>query len=115
MEFEYKILAEPIKKEDLKPLSLKMEPNIVKAVCDIEKEIIAIDAPMHIDLRDILIENGSEPKNLWGINIYPDKSGDDMVEFDSMINIRPLTNRSRGIEDKEIREKIISIVSKWVQ
>ena len=37
MEFKLKVLNEPIEKETLIPLSLKMEPNLVKAVVDIEK------------------------------------------------------------------------------
>ena len=41
---------------------------------------------------------------------------EEMVEFDSMINIRPSQgNRSRGIEDKEIREKVKKIVTKWLK
>uniref|UniRef100_A0A7C4R689 Uncharacterized protein n=1 Tax=candidate division CPR3 bacterium TaxID=2268181 RepID=A0A7C4R689_UNCC3 len=92
-----------------------MEPNLVKAVVDIEKETIAIDAALHIDLRDVLVENGSEYKNLWGINLYPDNSGDELVEFDSMINIRPPINRSRGVEDENIRVKILEIVKKWIK
>ena len=36
---------------------------------------------------------------------------DEWVEFDSMINIRPSQgNRSRGVENVEIREKIINFV-----
>ena len=97
------------------PLSLKMDPPFVKGVVDVEKEMVAIDASMHIDLRDVLLENGSTPSNLWGINLYPDQSFEEMVEFDSMINIRPPHNRSRGVEDEKIREKIITIVKKWIQ
>jgi len=41
--------------------------------------------------------------------------GDEFVEFDSLINIRPSTgNRSRGVEKEEIRRKIISIVSRRI-
>ena len=42
--------------------------------------------------------------------------GDEFIEFDSMINMRPSQgNRSRGIEDKEIRKKIIEIVTKRIK
>lgn len=39
-----------------------------------------------------------------------------MIEFDSLINIRPgRGNRSRGVEDAAIRERIIQIVGALVQ
>ncbi len=58
---------------------------------------------------------GSQQENLWGINIYPLKTSEDWIEFDSMINIRPSqNNRSRYIDDPIIRKKIITIVNKLV-
>ncbi|MBN1824428.1 MAG: hypothetical protein JW803_08925 [Endomicrobiales bacterium] len=54
-----------------------------------------------------MIENGFKQGNLWGINLYPEKSGTEFVEFDSLINVRPSQkNTSRGVEDPGIREKI---------
>jgi len=51
-------------------------------------------------------------KHLWGINLYPELEGEDFIEYDSMINLRPsLENRSRGVEDPKIREKIKKLVS----
>ena len=48
-------------------------------------------------------------------NLYLEKSGDDFIEFDSMVNIKPaFGNRSRGVENEEIREKIKKIVKKIV-
>ena len=42
--------------------------------------------------------------------------GDDFVEFDSMINMRPSQgNRSRSVDSPEIRKKIMEIVSKKVE
>jgi hypothetical protein len=39
----------------------------------------------------------------------------DRIEFDSMINIRPSQgNRSRGVDDPEIREKIVRIIQKLI-
>ncbi len=93
----------------------RMFGNMVKAVVDIEKKIVAIDAEMHADLEQLLLESNSEQKNLWGINFYPEMTGEDFVEFDSMINVRPSQkNRSRGVDDPEIRKKIIEVVSVWI-
>ena len=91
--------------------------NMVKAVVDIERQIMAMDAELHADEEAALLENGSCQEDLWGINIYPelDRNDPDFVEFDSMINLRPSqNNRSRGVEDNETRKKIISIVGKLI-
>lgn len=90
--------------------------NLIKAVVDIEKEIMAVDGELHADLSELLAENGSRHENLWGINIYPEAGKDDWIEFDSMINLKPLLgNRTRGVDNPEIKEKILKIVSKIVK
>ena len=90
--------------------------NLVKAVVDMEKEAMAIDGELHADEQALLLEQGSKQQNIWGINLYPDKTGDDFVEFDSVINIRPLQkNRSRGVENEEIRKKILEIVNNLIK
>ena len=54
--------------------------------------------------------------DLWGINLHFDLQPPDMVEFDSIINIRPRQgNPSRGVEDSTLREKIVKIVGELVQ
>ena len=89
---------------------------MVKAVVDVERELIAVDAELHSDLEALLLEDGSKQKSLWGINLYSEIQGDDFVEFDSMINLRPSQgNRSRGVEDKELCKKIIGIVAKRIK
>jgi len=102
--------------DELKTMSKKMFSGLVKAVVDIEKEIMVVDAEVHADEESLLLENESQQENLWGINIYPDKVGhEDWIEFDSMINLRPsFGNSSRGVDDPQVREKIIKIVTKLV-
>jgi len=90
--------------------------DMVKGVVDIERDLLAVDAELHADLEALLLEDGSRQNNLWGINLYPELSGDQFVEFDSMINLRPSQgNKSRGVEDEEIRKQIIAIVSRKVK
>lgn len=111
-----KIVTEKISIKELKEMSAKMFGNLMKAVIDIEKKIMAVDSELHADEEALLLENGSEQKNLWGINIYPELSGDDFIEFDSMINLRPSQdNRSRGVDSPEIRKKIIDIVNRLIE
>lgn len=107
-----KVILEETPKAAIFSDVIVIDDQYVKAVVDIEKELIAYDAGMHADLENYLLENGSQQKNLWGINFLKDVEGDDWVEFDSMINIRPAqNNRSRGVEDGHIRSKIIKLVN----
>ena len=90
--------------------------SMVKAVVDVEKEIIAVDAELHSDEEALLLENGSRQKDLWGINLYPGASGDNFIEFDSMINLRPSQgNMSRGVDNPEAREKITAAVNNIIK
>ena len=87
--------------------------ELVKAVVDIEKELMVIGGAMHADEEALMIEDGSLQNSLWGINLRPGDS--ELIEFDSMINIRPhQNNRSRGVEDEKIQRKITEVVGKLV-
>ncbi len=111
-----KIITEILLSSELEQMAAATFGNLVKAVVDIDREIIAVDAELHSDLEALLLENGSKQKSLWGINLYPEIKGDDFIEFDSMINMRPSQgNRCRGIESEEIRKKIFVIVAKRIK
>ena len=113
-----RILETPIEKSDLiKESTNFIDDSALKAVVDIGKEIIAVDSPMHYDCEQLLLENGSEQKDLWGINLYLDSDDiDDLVEFGSMINVRPAqNNRTRGVENPETQAKIKEVVQKWIK
>ncbi|MEK9174416.1 MAG: DUF5674 family protein [Patescibacteria group bacterium] len=107
-----KIVTSPMTKEELKESAHETFVSLVKAVVDIEREIMAIGGELHADEEAILIENGSKNKNLWGINIHLNEPENEWIEFDSMINLKPaLGNRSRSVENAEIQEKIKKVVS----
>lgn len=111
-----KTLSKPISLIELKEIANHLFGNLVKAVVDVKKEIIAIDAELHADEEALLIQNGSRQENLWGINLYPDLTGDDFIEFDSMINLRPSAgNNTRGVDNPKIRERIAKIVHKFIK
>jgi len=59
-----KIVTDEISKKELTEMSKKMFGNLVKAVVDIEKRIMAIDADLHADEEALLLENGSAQKDL---------------------------------------------------
>jgi len=101
----------------LTKMAENMFGRIVKAVVDIERNIMVIDAKMHSDEELFLLEDGSEQGNLWGINLSPAHWGTDgFVVFDSMINLRPSWgNRTRGVDDPSTQEKIKKLVYKLVK
>lgn len=101
---------------ELSEMAAKMYGNLVKAVADVKLGVMIVDAEMHADEEQYLLENGSQQADLWGFNLYPEKFGtDEFVEFDSMINIRPSQNNmSRDVHDETVRSQIIDIVNNKV-
>ena len=110
------LIDKPISKHRLMDMAQEQFGDMVKAVVDIEKGIMAIGGGLHSHEEAFLLDRSSVQENLWGINLHPDRELPEMVEFDLVINIRPRQdNRSRGVEDASVREKIIVIVRKLVQ
>lgn len=112
-----RIIEKPISKSDLAGESTNfIDTNTIKGAVDIKRGVMAVDAPMHYECEQLLLEDGSIQTDVWGINLYLDEENlDDMVEFDSMINIRPTQgNRSRGVENQETQAKIKAVVAKWI-
>ena len=111
------VVKDSVSKDALRTIARGQFGNLVKAVVDIEQGIMAIGGELHADEEVVLMEQEhSKRENTWGINIYPDNVPDAMVEFDSMINLKPsYGNRSRGVEDVAIQEKIKNIVAKLVR
>ena len=109
------ILERAISIEMLKNIASEYFEDMVKAVVDIDRQIIAINSELHSDLERILLEDGARQESLWGINLYPEYFGtDNFIEFDSLINIRPWQdNRSRYVENDNTRSQIIKIVGKY--
>ncbi len=106
-----KVVEEKISLSELKEMASRMFNSLVKATVDVEKGILVVDADLHSDEEAYLLDKGSKQENIWGINIYPDKDMRSMIEFDSIINVRPsFGNNSRGVEDKDIQKKITDIV-----
>lgn len=111
-----KIIKDKISIAELKDMAANSFGDLVKAVVDTKKEIMVVDGELHADEESLLLQSGSKQKNLWGINLYPELQGKDFIEFDSMINLRPSQdNRSRGVENPQIRQKINEIVNKLVE
>lgn len=111
-----KIIREPLAIVELKQMAADKFGNLVKAVVDVDRGLIAVDAELHSDLEALLLEDGSKQKDLWGINLYPEIEENEFIEFDSIINIRPsYGNRSRDVEKEEMRKKIARIVAERIR
>jgi hypothetical protein len=88
---------------------------MVKAVVDLGRGVMAIGGELHSDEEAALLEDGSRQLELWGINLYPGDLAEGFIEFDSMINVRPAqNNRSRSVEDPEVRKRILQVVHELV-
>lgn len=110
------IIREPLTLQALKEMAAALFGDMVKAVVDVDRERVAVNAELHSDLEALLLEDGSEQANLWGINLYPELQGGGFLEFDSMINVRPSqNNRSRDVLNPLIRKKIAAIVEKKIR
>jgi len=109
-----KIIEKKITLNELKSLGQVHFDNMIKAVADIELKIMSVGAEMHSDEEMALLDEGSKQENLWGFNILFDLPREEWIEFDSMINIRPRQNRSRDVENADIRQKIYDIVNNLI-
>ena len=110
-----KIIKDRISKFELSEIAQNQFGDFVKAAVDIENGIMAIGGELHADEEALLLEDGSQQENLWGINLYPNKTAEELIEFNSMINVRPSQgNRSRGVENPDIQKKIKIIVNNLV-
>jgi len=110
-----RILNTPVTLEELRRLAADQFGDFVKAVVDVSRGVMAIGGELHADEEATLLDEGARQADLWGINLYPDRPVEEMVEFDSMINVRPSqSNRSRGVEDPTVRRQIQVIVERLV-
>ncbi len=113
---ETRIVKDVITKDELRILAHEQYGDIIKAVVDVEQEIMGVGGELHVDIQSLLLEKeNSESSNTWGVNLYLDKIRDDFLEFDSMINLKPiLGNKSRSVESIDIKNKIRAIVNKLI-
>jgi Protein of unknown function (DUF5674) len=101
---------------ELREMAIAGFGELVKGVVDVERGIMLVDAEMHSDQEAVFLADGSRQQDLWGINLYPDLSEEEWLEFDSMINLRPsFGNRSRAVDDAVTRNRIAELVQRLVQ
>ena len=110
------LVDKPISREVLLEMAQEQFGDMVKAVVDIEKNVMAIGGGLQVDEESFLLERSSKQDNVWEINIHPRRGLPEMVEFDCVINIRPRPdNLSRYVEDLTVRERVLAIVRDLVK
>ena len=101
--------------EQLKLLCERWFGDMVKVVVDVQKEMLGIGGDLHADAEAMLMERGSNQKDLWGANVYPWHEPEERIEFTALINIRPKQdNHSIEIEDDEMRSQVRDIIEKLI-
>jgi hypothetical protein len=109
------IIRERFTRAELVAMAQARFGDMVKAVVDVSRGLMAVGGELHSDEEALLLEDGSRQADLWGINLYPSESDPDWIEFDSMINLRPSqNNRSRYVEDEATRAAIRRVVGTLV-
>ncbi len=112
-----KILTDTISVHELETIEPVMFfDDWIKCVADIDRGLIAVNAAMHFELEQLLLDQGSSQDSLYGFNIWYDPFE---IEYDSLINAP--RNRAagyprdgRGVADPEARRKIEELVNKWL-
>ena len=77
------IVEQTISIAELKEMSFE---KLVKAVIDVEKDFMVVDVSFHADQEEFLLERGSLQENLWGINLVPNKFGQEDFPDRSLAN-----------------------------
>ena len=95
-----KIINKKITESELREIAKDFYTDMIKGVVDIEQGILAMGGEYHMDANMVIIENGSKQQNVWGFNWYFDRTGDERIEYISLINIRPAQgNRTMEVQD----------------
>ena len=105
------VLDSPATEDQLKAMREAFS-DYIKVVADVASGKLAGGGELHHDCEQILLEQGSRQKDLWGGGV---DLATKTVEFNSLTNIRPAEgNPSQEILDPKIREEFENIVSKLI-
>ena len=101
--------SEPFTKEEIEKIAEDLE-GYIKVVLDIKQNVLAAGGLRHVEAEEVLLEQGSEKKDLWGGGLDLETKE---IDFGSMINIRPNDdNPSREVLSIEIRKKMEELIKR---
>lgn len=90
--------SQPLSLEDVRRLVPGRFRDMVKGVVDLKRRVLVLDADMHADQEALLLADGSQQRDLWGINLRPS-----------------FGNRSRSVDDPATQDAIVSLVEELVR
>lgn len=116
MDNRIKILDHKINMEEVKKLADFWYGTMIKGAVDIEGGRVALGGDYNIEDSELLTDTGSKFEDIWGFNIRFEEKKNEVLEFDSMVNIKPnFGNRSRNISNEEIIKKATAIIHKFIE
>lgn len=105
-----KLYKEPIPAEDLPPLH-ESYPNYVKVVADLENGWLCAGGEYHIDCEEVLINNGSKQKNLWGGGVDTSLN---RIDCQAMSNYKPALGQfTYEISDPTVKSEFEKLVKHY--
>lgn len=109
------VVHDRIPREELARLCATFFGDMVKVVVDVERRVVAVGGELHADAEAVLLQSGSRPEDLWGVNYYPGRGRENCVEYTALINIRPAHgNRGMEIADPGLRERVRDVVFRCI-
>ncbi len=102
------VVKDLINEEEL-DLAKEEYGSYVKMVVDINQGFLAAGGEWHADAERVLLESGSEQKDLWGGGLDLETG---QVDYISLINTRPSFNNSHEVADTLVRERMFEIIKK---
>jgi hypothetical protein len=110
------ILEKPTSMRDVHAAAAEWYGSMIKGTVDIVENKVALGGDYHMETCELLVKDGSNHTNIWGFNIRFDEDQKALLEFDSLVNIKPaLGNKSRSVEDQGVIKKAEKIVRAWIQ
>lgn len=89
---------EPFILEEIELLKAEFEVYI-KTVIDLENKVCSAGMNRHFEGEQLLLQQGSKQKNIWGGGIDLETFE---IDFNSFINIRPRDNNSKNEIQSEV-------------
>lgn len=115
MDTKITILDHKISLKEVKQMADFWYGTMIKGTVDVELERVAIGGDYHIESSEMLTSSGSKFEDVWGFNIRFEENPEGVLEFDSMVNIKPnFGNRSRSINNEEVVKKARDVVYKFI-
>lgn len=102
--------------EDVRSFAGHWYGTMIKGTVDVAQQKVALGGDYHIESGELLVRFGSKGKDVWGFNIRFEDDGSGILEFDSMVNIKPAQgNKSRSILDENIARVAEGVIKSWIE